>query len=170
MDEHRVGLIPVLRRVWAPVGQRPIAHVRIRYQWLYVLGFVHPSSGRTSFWLVPILDAAVFTLVLAAFAAEQGVGPDKRILLVLDGAGWHAPQDEHPPGVQLLSQPAHSPELQPAEHLWPLCDEALANSSPETLEDLEALLATRCCQLAEQTELIRSSTFFHWWPDDSPLP
>ena len=25
MDEHRIGLKPIIRRVWAPKGQRPIA-------------------------------------------------------------------------------------------------------------------------------------------------
>src|SRR3954465_5376419 len=41
-DEHRLGLKPVLRRQWAPRGQRPIAVGRHRYEWLYLYGFVHP--------------------------------------------------------------------------------------------------------------------------------
>ena len=171
MDEHRIGLIPILRRVWAPVGTRPVARVRTQYKWMYVLGFVHPGSGRTSFWLVPLLNAVVFARVLAAFAAEQGAGSQTHILLVLDGAGWHTGQEVRaPPGVELVPQPAYSPELQPAEHLWPLCDEPLVNYSPETLEELDAILAARCCELAEQTERIRRSTLFHWWPDDSCDP
>jgi len=37
-DEHRLGLKPVTRRVWAPIGERPIApgHHRLRYH--YQLG------------------------------------------------------------------------------------------------------------------------------------
>ncbi len=42
-DEHRLGLLPVVRRVWAPKGQRPTAPVERRYEWLYVYGFV---TGR----------------------------------------------------------------------------------------------------------------------------
>ena len=34
MDEHRVGLQPILRRVWARKGERPQASVRPRYDWL----------------------------------------------------------------------------------------------------------------------------------------
>jgi hypothetical protein len=49
MDEHRIGLKPILRRVWARRGRRPRAVVRPRYQWMWVIGFVHPESGRTSF-------------------------------------------------------------------------------------------------------------------------
>ncbi len=31
-DEHRLGLLPVIRRVWDPRGQRPTAWVRRRYE------------------------------------------------------------------------------------------------------------------------------------------
>ena len=47
MDEHRIGLKPILRRVWAPKGERPIALGHHRYEWLYVWGFVEPASGAT---------------------------------------------------------------------------------------------------------------------------
>lgn len=167
MDEHRLGLIPILRRVWAPRGRRPTAVVRVRYEWLWVLAFVHPATGRTSWWLLPVLNAGAFALVLRAFAQEQGAGTDKHLLLVLDGAGWHTgAQVRAPPGVDLLFQPAYSPEVQPAEHLWTLLDEEVVNRSFETLPLLEQVIAARCCQLAEQTDLVRGTTRFHWWPDD----
>lgn len=34
MDEHRLGLKPVLRRVWAKRGHRPVVRVYHRYEWL----------------------------------------------------------------------------------------------------------------------------------------
>ncbi|RTH18197.1 transposase, partial [Thermus scotoductus] len=49
MDEHRLGLKPVYRRVWAPRGRTPLAWVRPRYRWLYVYGFVRPSTGESEF-------------------------------------------------------------------------------------------------------------------------
>jgi hypothetical protein len=47
-DEHRIGLKPVLRRIWAPVGERPIALGHHRYEWLSVTAFVQPTRGETS--------------------------------------------------------------------------------------------------------------------------
>jgi len=165
MDEHRLGLIPILRRVWAPRGRRPRAVVRPRYQWLYQVGFVHPESGRTSFWLVPHLDAAIFNAILAAFVEEQGFGERKRLLLVLDGAGWHTAREVHtPPGTTLILLPPYSPELQPAERLWPISNEPLANRCFASLADLEAALARRCCEITELQDHIRRLTFYHWWP------
>jgi len=51
MDEHRIGLKPILRRIWAPKGATVKAPVAQRYEWMYVFAFVHPQSGRTS-WLL----------------------------------------------------------------------------------------------------------------------
>lgn len=164
-DEHRVGLKPILRKVWAPQGQRPHARVWHRYQWVYLVGFVHPPSGRVAWYLIPRISIEIFSTVLALFAQEQRAGPDKVILLTLDGAGWHAsPNLEVPPGIILEFQPAYSPEVQPVEHLWPLCDEALANESFATIEELEDRLADRCCILADQPDVLSSATHFHWWP------
>ena len=165
MDEHRVGLIPILRRVWAPRGQRPRAVVRPRYEWLYQVGFVHPESGRTVFWIVPHLDGPIFAAVLAAFIEEQGFHERKRLLLVLDGAGWHPDDGASPaPGCTMITQPPYSPELQPAERLWPITNEPLANRAFASLADLEAALAQRCCEMAEMQDRIRRLTFYHWWP------
>ncbi|WP_438822929.1 hypothetical protein [Nostoc favosum] len=63
--------------------------------------------------------------------------------------------------------PAYSPELQPAERLWPLINEPIANRSFETLEDLEQALFQRCQVLLEQQVLIRQVTYYHWWPQTS---
>lgn len=164
-DEHRLGLKPILRRVWARRGVRPLARVRPRYEWLYLVGFVHPQSGRTSFWLVPRISAAIFLQVLHAFAEEQQVSRRRQILLVLDRAGWHLAQEIQPPeGLRLVFLPPYSPELQPAERLWSLCDEPLVNRTFESLAQLETVLGERCRRLSDHRDLIRRHTLYHWWP------
>ena len=98
-------------------------------------------------------------------AASVSAGKDKRIVLQLDNAGWHGPQNlAVPDGVRLVFQPPYSPELQPAEHLWAFVDEPLANGYFKTLDELDAAVADRCRALIEQRDLIRNSTLFHWWP------
>jgi hypothetical protein len=47
MDEHRLGLKSVQRRVWEQQAEQPIAAVKWRFQWLWLYGFVHPESGET---------------------------------------------------------------------------------------------------------------------------
>src|SRR5581483_1734917 len=164
-DEHRIGLKPILRRVWARKGSRVRAVVRQRYQWMYLYGFVQPESGKTSWLLMPTVNREAFSLALSAFAKEQGVGPNKHLLLVMDQAGWHKSRDlVLPQGLHLLFLPAHSPELQPAERLWPLSNEPLANRTFASLDELEQVQAERCRWLQTHPEVIRGRTSFHWWP------
>ena len=112
MDEHRIGLKPIVRGVWAPVGERPIALGHHRFEWLYVMGFVEPATGRTVWNIANAVCKELFELILADFAKSVGAGANKRIVLQLDNAGWHGPENlAIPDGIRLVFQPAHSPEL-----------------------------------------------------------
>ena len=83
MDEHRLGLQPIFRRVWTPVGVQPTAEVNWRFQWFWVYGFVHPQSGETYWWVLPQVNITVFNQVLADLAEHFGLGKNQHILLVL---------------------------------------------------------------------------------------
>lgn len=132
---------------------------------MYLYGFVQPESGKTSWLLLPTVNTQVFSLALAAFALEQGVGPNKQILLVLDQAGWHKSAGlQIPEGLHLLFLPSYSPELQPAERLWPLSNEPLANRVFSSLDELQDVQAERCRWLQAHPEIIRGRTSFYWWP------
>ena len=162
-DEHRLGLKPILRRVWAPKGQRPIALGHHRYKWLYVTAFVQPTSGEVFWYISNGVSKPFFAGLLALFAREAGAGQDRIIVLGLDSAGWHtAPNLAVPDGIRLAYLPPYSPELQPAEHLWPILDEPLANRYFETLADLERTVADRCRVL--EGDQLSLGTNFHWWP------
>ncbi len=92
---------------------------------------MRPASGEVVWVIANAIDAAMFSALLRAFAREIGAGPDKHVILVLDGAGSHVAKDlEVPHGIELMFLPPYSPELQPAEPLWPLTDEALAPTRP----------------------------------------
>jgi len=164
-DEHRIGLKPIVRRVWAPRGQRPIARGHHRFEWLYVTAFVSPATGG-SFWYIGTgVDKELFADTLALFAREAGAGSDRIIVPVLDGAGWHtAPGLAGPEGIRLVYLPPYTPELQPAETLWVHVDEPLANKHFATLADLDAVVADQCIKLGNDPELVRGQTGFHWWP------
>jgi hypothetical protein len=78
-DEHRIGLKPILRRVWAPKGQRPIALGHHRYKWLYVAAFVQPTSGETFWYVSNGVSKPFFAALLALFAREAGAGRERII-------------------------------------------------------------------------------------------
>jgi hypothetical protein len=165
-DEARLGLKPVIRRVWAPVGKRPVARFKRGYKWTYLYGFVRPESGQVYWLIVPTVNVKLFSMALNEFAKEVGAGKDKRVLLVVDQAGWHTGKEvEVPEGIHLEFLPSGSPELQPAERLWVLTSEGVANNGLfEEIEQIEEALMERCVQLLDQSESIRALTNYHWWP------
>ncbi len=166
-DEARLGLKPVIRRVWAPVGERPIARFNRAYKWTYLYGFVRPHSGDLFWMILPTVNTELFSLALREFAKEVGAGTERRILLVVDRAGWHTGGEvKVPEGIHLELLPSGSPELMPAERLWALTNEALANGLFEEIEEIEEALVKRCVELLDQPELIRDLTNYHWWPQE----
>ena len=111
-------------------------------------------------------------VVLETFATEAGAAQDKILLLVQDRAGWHRSQKVNlPVGMETEFLPPYSPELyakryplgQPAERLWSLVDEALANQNIESIDELEEILSQRCCILTQMREEIKNLTNYHWF-------
>ena len=134
-DEHRLGLKPLRRRVWARRGHRPTAVSTHRYKWLYLYAFVHPAKGAVEWWVANTVNVPLFQDILDAFARESGAGPNKTVVLVLDNAGWHPGKRLRiPDGIRLCFLTPYTPDLQPAERLWPLTDEGIANTPSKPLK------------------------------------
>ena len=99
------------------------------------------------------------------FATHFGLGKNKQVLLVLDGARWHTSKSlKIPEGLHLEFLPSYSPELQPAERLWPVTNEPIVNRYFDTIEQLEEVILERLKVLMKHPEFIKRLTCFHWWP------
>jgi DDE superfamily endonuclease len=160
-DEHRVGLKPIIRRVYAPRGEQPMVRVHPRYEWLYLYAFVHPNSGRSVWYLLPALNTAAFQAVLENFALEVLSEAGKRVLVVLDNAAWHKSKTlEIPSWLAFVFLPSNLLELQPAERLWALFDAPIANRCLPGLVALETVLFAQCAALAGDAGRVRAFTRF----------
>lgn len=112
-------------------------------------------------------------LALDAFAREEGIDAAHPAVLVLDRAGWHTTTNLIlPAGLHLVPLPPASPELQPAERLWPLVNEPVANRTFADLDALEAVLVTRCQTVRADRHTVAGLTHCWWWPSEPrrPLP
>lgn len=154
-DEHRLELIPIQRQIWAPIGQRPLAPSDRRYQWVWVYAIVRPTTGQSWWCLLPTISAAAVSAALAAFAQDEGIDATHRVVLVWDGAGGHTSTElVVPDGIDLVRLPQYSPELQPAERVWPLVNKAVANQAFPDPDALEDVLVQRCRTLrADRTTI-----------------
>jgi hypothetical protein len=162
-DEARLGLRPIARRVWSLRGRRPRSGGRTRYDGLYVYGFARPRTGQTFCVLLPRVNAARMGGALAAFAAHADPTGEKVRVVLVDNAGWHvAKRLVVPPNVRLHFLPPCTPELQPAEPLWPLVRGAVANRSIGRLDRLRAILRVRLRYLARTPEVVQPVIGFRW--------
>jgi len=85
------------------------------------------------------------------------------LVVLLDNAGWHvAKRLAVPANVVLHFLPPCTPELQPAEPLWPLIREAVANRSIGRIDRLRAILRKRLGYLAANPAAVQPTVGFHW--------
>ena len=80
--------------------------------------------------------------VVTALTATVADGEEAWV--VLDRAGWHgSPRVAVPEGVRLIVLPPYRPELQPAERVWPVVNEAVANRYVQNLAEMMGVVAER---------------------------
>jgi DDE superfamily endonuclease len=114
--------------VGAAVGTRAVVRFKRGYKWTYLYAFLRPESGEVYWLILPTVNTELFSMALSEFAKEVGAGKGKHVLLVVDQAGWHTGGEvEIPEGIHLEFLPSGSPELMPAERLWTLTNEGVAN-------------------------------------------
>ena len=122
--------------------------------------FGDPETGTTHTLILPVANTKAMQLYLDDFAASLPV--DVVALLVLDGASWHrSPKLVVPDNLRLVFLPPYTPELNPAEHLWPLLREVTANQAFAAIDALETRLAERCVWLSQHPDKVASSTSFN---------
>lgn len=162
-DEARLGLQPTVRRQWWLKGKRCIAPSDKKYQWLYAYAFVHPTDGRSSWFLLPTVNLAWMNKAIQLFGQEMDPHRKRMIVLVLDQAGFHSlPSLDLPENITVRFLPSHTPELQPAESAWPLLKEATHNRLWKNLDELEGKLIERCNYLMDHPDLMKGATGFSW--------
>jgi hypothetical protein len=162
-DEARLGLKPVARRVWALAGTRPTSNGRHEFESVYVYGFAHPRSGRGRFLILPKANAECMGRALEDFAGWADPTGQKVLVVIVDGSGGHTAKGlKVPSNVVLHRQPSCTPELQPAEHLWPLVREGVANRVFDTLPKLTEVLTARCQWLSDHPTVVAGAVRFHW--------
>ena len=109
---------PRPRARWVKRGSKPTqgyygGHIRQN-----VVGAVNPASGQLISLIVPHCDTQVFQLFLDVMAQEVAQTPGKRVVLILDNAGWHKAKSLNWHHIEPVYLPPYSPDLNPIEQLW----------------------------------------------------
>ena len=141
-DEHRYGLISVIRRCWTIKGHRVTAPVQRKYKWGYVYAAADIVTANTEFLYTPTVSLEWSYEFLKQMVATD---PEGIHIIIWDQAGYH-PTDptvlvgELSESVRFLPLPAHSPELNPIEPLWDQVKCGVANDTWDTLDKIEVAI------------------------------
>lgn len=137
LDEHRYGLLPVIRRVWGRRGVRVHAPYATRYKW----GYLHEAleidgANACELLLTPAIDRDVHAIFLRQIADSD---PAALHVVIADQAGFHLPVGDAriPANLRLLPLPPYCPELNPVERFGGLLKAAVSNRLYLNLRKLE---------------------------------
>ncbi len=162
MDESRLGLLPIFRRVWSQQGVRPVKQVRLKYDYVYIFSVVEPSTGETFSMIWDSVSLPVMQCFLNEYS--KALKPNEISLMVLDGAGWHSEKGlNYPSNIIPLKQPAYSPECNPSEGLWDWVRDKLGLTLYKNIGMFKDRLIDIINQFDDFKIEISSRLNFHWW-------
>ena len=148
-DEHRYGLLPVVRRCWGLRGVRVKAPYFTKYQWGYLYEALEvDGENKIELLFAPRVGKDVSQTFLEQISQ---VDPQALHVVVWDQAGFHPKDGEQglPDNVRLLPLPAYSPELNPVEQLGDMVKDAICNKIFPNLEILEQAILKELQPLRE---------------------
>lgn len=135
MDEARLGLHTMMRKVWSKKAQRPVVECQIKYEWDYLYGSLEVTGGETHFCHLGRVNLECDQLYLENLAKQD---PGTVHILVRDQAGFHLRDGDPrlPENIRIIDLPPYCPEHNPCEQLWDLIKDELGNRIFETIEAL----------------------------------
>ena len=135
-DEHRYGLMSVIRRCWTMKGHRPKAIHNDKYEWGYAYGALDLVTGKSEFLYTPTVSLEWSKEFLRQIVSTD---PEAIHIILWDRAGFHPEtlEGELSESVRIVPFPAYSPDLNPIEPLWNVVKREISNKLWKTLEDME---------------------------------
>lgn len=160
-DEARFGRIAESRRCWCPKPERPVCPSLVCREYTYAYGAVSIEDGQWDSLILPQTNTVCMQLFLDEIARRY---PQDRIVMVMDGAGWHQSKAlELPDNMKLLLLPAYSPELNPVENIWEeLREKNFHNQAFSSLDAVEDRLLLALKHLENHPSVTHSIASWDW--------
>ena len=161
MDEARFGRISDTRYCWCPKPFRPVCSSMVSHEYTYAYATVSVMDGKVDSLILPHVNGDCMQIFLDEISVRY---PDNRMIMVLDGAGWHRNESlVVPDNIQLLKLPPYSPELNPVEHLWDdLREKSFHNVVFNSIDALEDHLEEALRNMENGQDRIRSIVAWPW--------
>jgi len=161
-DEHRYGLIPVVRKCWTLCGVRPTAPYQTKYEWGYLYSALEvDGENAAEFLCLPEVNLTMSRLFLERLVARD---PNAEHIVIWDQAGFHPRTGDPlvPAHVHLLPLPPYSPELNPVEAIGDVIKDRLGNRLWDTLEAMEEAIGEEIRPIYASAARVRSLVSHPW--------
>lgn len=160
-DEARFGRISDTRRCWCPKPIRPMCKAMVTQEYTYAYAAASVADGVLDTLILPYVNSDCMQVFIDEVSGRH---PEDRIVMVLDGAGWHkAGTLVVPSNMRLLSLPPYAPELNPVEHIWDeLREKAFGNLVFDSLNALEDHLEISLLAMEHDKERVHSIVAWPW--------
>jgi hypothetical protein len=134
---------------------RPTAPSQLVREFVQVFAAVAPQTGELLCLILSTANTAMMNLFLAYVSQSLS---NFFIVMQVDQAGWHHSRSlQVPDNIRLIEQPAHSPEVNPVEHLWEeVREKYLHNWAFSSLDLLEERLCEGLNAITQDKERIGS--------------
>jgi len=158
-DEARFGRIGQVMKAWCPPGARPLVAKQLVREYVYAYAAVAPELGQMTTLVLPYANTQMMNLFLEQVSVEFA---NYFIVMQVDGAAWHRSQElVMPENIRLLFQPAHSPELNPVEHVWEeIREKHFYNRGFDSIDAVMNTLCEGLKRLIDLPERLSSMTYF----------
>jgi transposase len=160
VDESGFGLVPNVKRTWAPRGQTPYCPVTLKSGKINAIGalVISPHQQRITLY-VRFSKRSIRSPQVKRFLAGIMGHHRGQIMLLYDHSRTHTCKlvqtflDSHP---RVLREPfpEYAPELNPVEQVWSYADAALASGAPDTVAQLTAKLRRIIAKLKSSQTLL----------------
>ena len=133
----------------------------VSHEYTFAYAAVCVDNGELDSLILPGVNTNCMQLFLDEVAARHS---NERIVMVLDGAGWHRSDSlKIPANMHLLELPPYSPELNPVENLWEdLREKSFHNRVFYGLESLEDHLEHALRDMEQDRRRVRSIVAWPW--------
>ena len=128
---------------------------------VYAYATVSVSDGRLDTLIMPHVNSVCMQIFLDEVASRY---PEERLLMILDGAGWHRESCLNiPASMRLVSLPPYSPGLHPVEHIWDeVREQYFGNLVFDSLDALEDHLETAWRSMELDQPRVKSIVAWSW--------
>jgi hypothetical protein len=119
------------------------------------------TDGELDSLMLPFVTGDMMQLFLDEVTSRH---PEDRIVMILDGAGWHTSGLlSIPPNMKLLSLPPYAPELNPMEHVWDeLREKSFHNRVFESIDAFENHLEASLRHMEDEKDRIKPVVAWPW--------